>query len=91
MCALAHVLEAAGLSTVVLSPIRAVAEKVQPPRALQCEFPLGLPLGKPRDPEFQHQVLEAAFALFVRLAGPGPAAFPRVTPPKRPPDAFLYR
>ncbi len=78
MCALAHVLEAAGLSTVVLSPIRAVAEKVQPPRALQCEFPLGLPLGKPRDPEFQHQVLEAAFALFERPSGPVLEDFPIV-------------
>ena len=63
MCTLAHVFEAAGLATVSFIPIRAVAEKMHPPRALYAEFPLGLPLGKPLDPEFQHRVLAAAFAL----------------------------
>ena len=78
MCALAHVFEAAGLSTVMLSSVRPVAERIQPPRALHCEFPLGLPLGKPRDPEFQHRVLAAAFALFERSSGPVLEDFPVV-------------
>ena len=78
MCALAHVLEAAGLSTVMLSSIRAFAEKIKPPRALHCEFPLGLTLGKPRDPEFQHRVLAAAFALLERPSGPVLEDFPVV-------------
>ncbi len=70
MCTLAHVFEAAGLATVVLSSIRPVAEKVAPPRALHCEFPLGRPLGKPQDAEYQHRVLADAFALLERPAGP---------------------
>ncbi|MCB0993208.1 MAG: hypothetical protein KDB16_19670, partial [Acidimicrobiales bacterium] len=30
---------------------------------LWCDFPLGRPLGKPADPEFQHRVLAHAFSL----------------------------
>jgi hypothetical protein len=70
VCTLAHVFEAAGLATIVLSSIRPVAEKMRPPRALHCEFPLGRPLGKPLDSAFQHDVLKRAFALLDRSDGP---------------------
>ncbi|MYE06221.1 MAG: hypothetical protein F4Y04_03195 [Chloroflexi bacterium] len=70
MCTLAHVFEAAGLATVTISAIRAVAERMRPPRVLHGEFPLGRPLGKPNDPEFQHDVLRRAFALLERKSGP---------------------
>ena len=70
MCTLAHVFEAAGLATVTITAIRAVGERMRPPRVLHCEFPLGRPLGKPNDPEFQHDVLRRAFALLERPAGP---------------------
>ena len=70
MSVLAHVLEAAGIATVALISVRPVAEKVQPPRALYAEFPLGRPLGRPGDPEFQHDVLRRAFALLDEPAGP---------------------
>ncbi len=70
MSVLAHVFEAAGIATVVISSIRPMAEKVAPPRALHCEFPLGRPLGKPNDPEFQHDVIARAFALLEAAAGP---------------------
>ncbi len=63
MSALAHVFEAAGLSTLVLASMKEVAEKMKPPRALYCEFPLGRPLGRPGDVELQRDVLERAFAL----------------------------
>jgi hypothetical protein len=76
VCTLAHVFEAAGLSTVVISSIRAVAERMKPPRALHCEFPLGRPLGKPRDAAFQQRVLAAAFALLERPEGPVLEDFP---------------
>ena len=76
MCTLAHVFEDAGLSTVVISSIRPVAEAMQPPRALHCEFPLGRPLGKPGDAEYQHRVLSAAFALLERSEGPVLEDFP---------------
>jgi hypothetical protein len=67
---LAHVLEAAGIATVVVSSIRPMAEKVAPPRALHCEFPLGRPLGKPNDAAFQSDVLARAFALLDAPSGP---------------------
>ncbi|MCY3814127.1 MAG: hypothetical protein OXH15_20265 [Gammaproteobacteria bacterium] len=57
-------------------PIRTVAERMHPPRALYVEFPLGLPLGKPGDADFQHRVLGAAFALLGEPAGPVLADFP---------------
>ena len=54
----------------VLSSVREMAVKTAPPRALHCEFPLGRPLGKPNDPEFQHDVIARAFALLSETAGP---------------------
>jgi hypothetical protein len=67
---LAHVFEAAGIATVVLAATRSVAERMGPPRALYGAFPLGRPLGRPSDPEFQHDVLARAFALLEVPAGP---------------------
>lgn len=49
---------------------------MRPPRALYCEFPLGRPLGIPRDRVFQRRVLDAAFALFARPEGPVLEDFP---------------
>jgi hypothetical protein len=60
---LAHVFEAAGLSTIVLASMKEVAERIKPPRTLYCEFPLGRPLGHPGDPEFQLDVLQRGLAL----------------------------
>lgn len=70
MSTLAHVFEASGLATIVLSSIRPVVERMKPPRALHCEFPLGRPLGVPLDAAYQHRVLAAAFALLERSDGP---------------------
>jgi len=67
---LAHVFEAAGIATVVLSSVREMTVKVAPPRALHCEFPLGRPLGRPSDAAFQHDVLARAFALLDATSGP---------------------
>jgi hypothetical protein len=67
---LAHVFEAAGIATVVLAATKSVVERMQPPRALFCEFPLGRPLGKPGDAEFQHDVLAQAFAMLDAETGP---------------------
>ena len=76
MSTLAHVFEAAGLATVVVTPMRFVAEKMKTPRALHADFPLGWPVGRPLDAEFQHRVLEAAFALLERPSGPVLEDFP---------------
>ena len=51
---------------------------MHPPRALFCEFPLGRPLGKPGDSEFQHDVLRRAFALLEEPSGPVLADHPQV-------------
>lgn len=67
---LAHLIEAEGIATVTLASMRDVAEKVAAPRVLHGEFPLGRPLGKPSDPEFQHDVLARAFALLDAPSGP---------------------
>lgn len=75
---LAHIFEAAGIATVVLSSIRAMAEKTAPPRALHCEFPLGRPLGIPNDAKFQHEVLQSAFALLDEPQGPVLVDYPVV-------------
>jgi len=48
--------------------MREVAEKMQPPRALFCDFPLGRPLGRPSDAAFQRGVLEQAFGLLTASA-----------------------
>jgi len=77
VCTLAHVFEAAGLSTVVFASMIEVAEKMSPPRALYCEFPLGRPLGKPSDPAFQRDVLGHGLALF-EATEPVLATYPEV-------------
>jgi hypothetical protein len=45
---------------------------------LYAQFPLGRPLGKPNDPDFQREVLEAAFALIPRSDVPVLVDFPLV-------------
>jgi hypothetical protein len=69
VCTLAHVFEAAGLATVALGSQRKQMANTAPPRGLWCDFPLGRPLGRPGDAEFQHRVLRHAFSL---LEAPGP-------------------
>ncbi|MCY4272339.1 MAG: hypothetical protein OXF00_06820 [bacterium] len=78
MCALAHVLEAAGIATVVLASMRPVAERMNAPRVLYCEFPLGRPLGVPDDAGFQRGVLTAAFELLNAPSGPVLVDYPEV-------------
>ncbi len=63
-------MEANGIATVALAAVWGQVERMRPPRALYAEFPLGRPLGKPNDPVFQRQVLDAAFSLLDRHHGP---------------------
>lgn len=69
MSTLAHVFEAEGLATIALGSQRNQIANTAPPRGLWCDFPLGRPLGKPADAEFQHRVLAHAFAL-LQATGP---------------------
>lgn len=59
-------IEYAGITTVSISLLREITEKVQPPRALYVPFPLGYPLEEPNNIELQTRVIEAAFALLPR-------------------------
>jgi hypothetical protein len=70
-------MEAEGLATIALGSQRRQITDTAPPRGLWCDFPLGRPLGRPGDAEFQHRVLAQAFGL---LASPGPVleVFPDV-------------
>ena len=76
VCTLAHVFEAAGLSTVVITSMRGIANRMGVPRALHASFPLGRPLGKPRDKTFQSEVLRAALDLLTEPKGPVIRNFP---------------
>ena len=78
MSTLAHVFEAAGLSSVVLASMKEVAERMAVPRTLYCEFPLGRPLGRPDDPELQRDVIRRALSLLEAAEGPVLETYPEV-------------
>jgi len=52
-----------GIPTVSVTLLREVTEKVQPPRALFVDLPLGYTLGQPNDPAGQRRIILAALAL----------------------------
>ena len=54
-----------------------VVERMSPPRALYCEFPLGRPLGKPSDAVFQREVIERGLEL-LGASEPVLATYPEV-------------
>ena len=78
---LAHVFEEAGLTTITIAMVWEHAARVKPPRALFVPFPFGLALGKPDDPELQHQVIAAAFDLLQQPSGPILENFPEAEAP----------
>ena len=55
--------ERQGIASVAIQLLRSVAEKVRPPRSLLVPFRHGNPLDRPRDPERQHAVIEAALQM----------------------------
>jgi hypothetical protein len=63
-------IESQGMTTVSLSLLREITEKVRPPRALFVPYPLGYPLGAPQDAVLQRRIMRAAFALLARNDGP---------------------
>lgn len=75
MSTLAHVLEEEGLATVSLGIVEEQLWGTAPPRGLFVDFPLGRPLGRPGDAEFQQRVLDHAFGL-LEAAGPTIESFP---------------
>lgn len=63
-------IEYAGITTVSISLLREITQKIRPPRALYVPFPLGYPLGEPDNPELQTRIMRAAFALLTRADCP---------------------
>jgi hypothetical protein len=63
-------IEFAGITTVSISLLKEITEKIRPSRALFVPFPLGYPLGEPNNPELQTRVMRAAFALLPRTDFP---------------------
>ena len=80
MCGLAHIFESQGFSTVLVGFVKEHIEIIKPPRALWLNFPMGRPLGKPNDPEFQKKVIRRAFDLFQRSSGPVLEDFQEIIP-----------
>ena len=64
------------MTTVAIALVREHAERVRPPRALWVPFYFGYALGKPDDPEFQHQVISAALGMLDAPRGPVLADYP---------------
>ena len=59
-------IEYAGITTVSISLLREITERIRPPRALFVPYPLGYPLGEPDNPNLQIRIMRAAFALLPR-------------------------
>jgi len=79
---LARFFEEEGLSTVLVGFVKEHMQAYQPPRALWLDFPMGRPLGKPNDPDYQKKVIRAAFELLERASGPVLEDFQDVIPVK---------
>ena len=60
---LQSIIEKAGMTTVSISLLLEVTRRVEPPRVLAVDRPLGYPLGEPNNPELQKDIMVAAFAL----------------------------
>ena len=79
---LAHYFESTGISTVLVGFVREHMEALTPPRALFLDFPMGRPMGKPNDPEFQKKIIRSAFSLFDQDNGPQLVNFSESIPVK---------
>ena len=79
---LANYFESQGFTTVLVGFVREHIAAVKPPRALWLNFPMGRPLGKPNDPDYQLKVIRAAFSLLDKSPGPVLEDFPDVIPVK---------
>jgi len=68
---LARTLEAAGLSTILVTNMPFWAEKVGVPRTLAVEFPFGHILGQPHNVAQQKRVVRQALKVLETAAAPG--------------------
>ena len=96
-------IEAAGFTTITLSPVPDLTAAVSAPRVAAIEYPLGRTLGQPGDAAGQTVVLRATFAALAAIQTPGgvahlPFEWPELPkqvrnhPPQEPPIArYLAR
>jgi hypothetical protein len=66
-------IEAAGFSTIILSPIPEVTASVSVPRLAGISYPLGRSFGQPGDAAGQMAVLRATLRALVDIQAPGGA------------------
>ena len=71
MPVLARRIEAAGIATVVVTMMPAVAAGLLTPRIVGVEFPFGHPFGMPGDRRMQRIVLETAVVVLAGASRPG--------------------
>ena len=71
MSVLARLVEAAGIPTVVVTMMPAVAAAIGAPRIVGVEFPFGHPFGMPHDAATQHRVLSTAVTVLAGAASFG--------------------
>lgn len=71
MPVLARWIEAAGIPTVVVTMMPAVAEERRAPRIVGVEFPFGHAFGMPHERAMQRRVLELALRVLAGAAAPG--------------------
>jgi D-proline reductase (dithiol) PrdB len=60
---LQSIIEKAGIATVSISLLLDVTKRVEPPRILAVDRPLGFPLGEPCNPDLQKRIMMAALDL----------------------------
>jgi D-proline reductase (dithiol) PrdB len=91
-------IEAAGFTTITLSPVPDLTASVSAPRVAAIEYPLGRSLGQPDDAAGQMAVLRATLAALETIRTPGgvvhlpfewpePPKLVRNHPPEDPPIA----
>ena len=60
---LQNIIEKSGIPTVSISLLMEITRKVDPPRVLELDRPLGYPLGEPNNTALQSTILMAALNL----------------------------
>ena len=68
---IAREIERRGIPTLSLSSARAITRRVNPPRAVYTDFPLGHTAGKPHDRDMQRAIMRDALRALVEISRPG--------------------
>ena len=72
---LQNIIEGSGIPTVSISVLMEITRLVDPPRVLSVQRPLGFPLGEPRNPEWQREIVMAALTLLCESRLPASADY----------------